>query len=90
MRGRVYGAQKCSHVSGMAWLSVSGCRGCMATVWSAAWEYVGGDINAIRGERRSVSSSVGSGGGGDAVGVVLGASFGVGVAVGPCVGIMLG
>jgi len=64
----------------------------MANVWSAAWEYVGGDISAIRGERRSSSGSVGAGGGGaaDAVGVVLGTSVGAGVAVGPCVGIMFG
>ena len=84
------GAQKCSHGSGMTWLFISGCRGCMANVWSAAWEYVGGDISAIRGERRSSSGSVGAGGGGAAVGVVLGASVGVGAAVGPCVGIMFG
>jgi hypothetical protein len=59
----------------------------MAEVWSAAWEYVGGDISAIRGERRSASVAVGTGGGGaaDAVGVVGG--LGVWVAVGPCVGI---
>ena len=84
------GAQKCSHGSGMTWLFMSGCRGCMASVWSAAWEYVGGDISAIRGEHRSSSGSVGAGGGGAAVGVVLGASVGVGAAVGPCVGIMFG
>ena len=62
----------------------------MANVWSAAWEYVGGDFSAIRGERRSSSGFVGVGGGGAAVGVVLGASVGVGAAVGPCVGIMFG
>ena len=61
----------------------------MANVWSAAWESVGGDISAIRGERRSASVAVGTGGGGaaDAVGVVVGASVGVWVAVGPCVGV---
>ena len=49
---------------------------------------MGGDISAIRGERRSASVAVGTGGGGaaDAVGVVLGASVGVWVEVGPCVG----
>jgi hypothetical protein len=61
----------------------------MAEVWSAAWEYVGGDSSAIRGERRraSVAVSVGGGGATGAEGVVVGASVGVWVAVGPCVGV---
>ena len=61
----------------------------MAKVLSAAWEYVGGDISAIRGEHSRASVAVGMGGGGaaGAVGVVVGASVGVWVAVGPCVGV---
>ena len=64
----------------------------MAKVLSAAWEYVGGDISAIHGERRRASVAVGMCGGGatGAVGVVVGASVGVWVAVGPCVGVLGG
>jgi hypothetical protein len=60
----------------------------MATVLSAAWEYVGGEISTILGEHLKAGVVVGMVGGGAAcaVGVVLGASVGVWVEVGPCVG----
>ena len=67
------GAQKCSHVHGITWLLGIWCRGWIAMVLSAAWEYVRGVRSAIRGERRTCCCVVtGDVDGAGAVGVVLG------------------
>ena len=71
------GAQKCSHVHGMAWVVGIACSGWMARVLSAAWEYVRGVSSAILGERRTCCGA--RKGGGDAavtVGSVMGVSVG--------------
>ena len=82
MTGWVTGAQKCSHVLGLAWQSGWVLCGCVAIAESAAAEYWRGDRSASCGDLQR-SDCGGTGGSGvvdcavgGAIGAIMGANLG--------------
>ena len=88
--GCITGAQKCSHVHGMACEVGRGAYDWMAIALSAACEYRRGVSRAIRGERRGLSGGCMSGVAGVALGSIVGVVVGNGCALGTVVGAGVG